>query len=188
LEGIVSTSFGDLGQIFSNLNDEIGNLQQLEQDYKDKVNKMENLGNDILKKADEAGNNDGKATPIELLNYAIKNPVFIILACVVLSIMPILDFIVAGVQFGTWDWVDLIKTLGTTFVALVFYIFAKASDGEYSKMIDKIKSSFGLSVSEYKTKLEELQIKYDEIYDQNVAFKAKISLMEYQLKQLEKTE
>lgn len=155
-------------------------LNQFKKEVKKK--KMENIGNEILNKADKAGNNDEKTTAVELFSYILKNPVFILLAIVIISIMPIKDFILVGMDSGIWDWAALLNTLVGAILALVFYLFSKAGDGEYAKLIENIKTALTSKNVELQTKYDKMSDELQTLKDENTALKAKISLMDYQLK------
>jgi uncharacterized protein YdcH (DUF465 family) len=185
VEEVVSSNFGQLASLFSDINDEIQNLHEVENEYKEKL-KMENIGDKILTNADKAGNNDGKTTAIELFSYVLKNPVFIFLAVVVISFMPIKEFLQIGISENIWDWVSLLDVIGNGVIGLIFFLFSKASDGEYKGLIDNIKELFTNKESTLNAKIEKLTEENSQLKDENVAYKAKISLMDYQLKQYEK--
>ena len=138
-----------------------------------KVVKMsaKKLIDEIEKKADTDGN--GTTTPVEWLTYLLRNPIFILIGVLLISINPFKDFLINGLQTNVWDWSNLIGITGSSIILFGFYIFSKTSDRQSTKVINQMAQE-----------LKDKDITIFELRDELHATKATKELLQYENKKL----
>ncbi|WP_371803363.1 hypothetical protein [Candidatus Lokiarchaeum ossiferum] len=99
-----------------------------------------------LAKADSDGN--GKLSTMEIINYVIKNPIYIFLGILILSLTPMKDFLITGINEDIWDWGSLLSTVISGIIAFAFYLFSKTSDSEFRGVVSAMKTNFEQQVKE----------------------------------------
>jgi len=136
---------------------------------------------------------DKNITAVAWISYMFRNPTYILLAMFFISIAPFVDFIVTGFQTSYWYWDTLGYTLITATTSFILYIFQKTSEREsrevlnrvrqsYEDDFDKLKKECKDIINELNTKIEKLEAKNSELLNENIAFKGKVQLQEYMIK------
>ncbi|WP_371802680.1 hypothetical protein [Candidatus Lokiarchaeum ossiferum] len=93
-----------------------------------------------LDKADT--DNNGKLSTMEIINYVIKNPIYIFLGILILSLNPLKDFLIIGLEDGIWNFSSLISTLVSGVIAFAFYLFSKTTDSEFRGVVSALRTNF----------------------------------------------
>lgn len=141
----------------------------------------------IKKAADKADTNkDGKTTPIEWVMLLIKNPVFIVMGLLILTLREIPAFLNGGISTNVWEWSTLINSIVESGILFVWYVFTNSNNAQYTNVLTNVKAEYELKLHEKDLSLKDKDDRISEITDKYNAMVAKQGLLEYENEDLKK--
>jgi len=125
---------------------------------------------------------DNGVSTVQWISFMFRNPVYILLAVFFISLTPIINFFISGVQDGVWVWTTLGSNIMTAITSFILYFFQKISDKENREILKRVRDEFKEQIKAIKTEYtDELKTLKNDYAKERVQFIAEIKTLKKEL-------